>query len=503
MNNNTEIYMLVNSLTKSEKRYFSLFAKRHVLGSENEYVTFFRTICFTSNCNDEIIKHKLNVQGQNIKIFKSKKRQLFGLIMKSLTHFHMNGDILKDVFNYSKLLLAVEKNLLNEASGIIASLKDSLYLNENYILLLDVLNIEVSILHKNPEVEGFFKQLSSILNEKKRVLSLVVLDTKLQRIHNELYYLTLISTKINYSTLKAKVKFLLKNKTLNEQQKFASVSSLSYTLRINSAGHYLLGDLKKSFQARKKLADSLINNPRYSTAKPEEFFVALYNCIGAALSSKQQKIAEVYLQVFEQSIGSIGARNKNHYLMMFYPIKISYYLEFKYYKSGLKFLQENGTMENFTIRSKDDLHRVITTWYLILLHYHTGNIRKVNYLLNLLVGGKKPDRLFEFIRVAHVLRLIIAFEQDKLSRFKEIYKECVELKYVFSSENFLSEFCSILFEIISNRSDTILINGSYKKLRKCIGKASNSQSGKRIFEFFDFSEWLKKNMHITSVRSFN
>ena len=39
-----DLYKLIKSLTKTEKRYFSKFAEKHVIGDQNNYYKLFKVI---------------------------------------------------------------------------------------------------------------------------------------------------------------------------------------------------------------------------------------------------------------------------------------------------------------------------------------------------------------------------------------------------------------------------------------------------------------------------
>jgi len=44
MKPSTELFDLIRSLSQSEKRYFKVYASKHVIGKENNYVRLFEAI---------------------------------------------------------------------------------------------------------------------------------------------------------------------------------------------------------------------------------------------------------------------------------------------------------------------------------------------------------------------------------------------------------------------------------------------------------------------------
>ncbi|HEV7232582.1 MAG TPA: hypothetical protein VGO45_14695 [Bacteroidia bacterium] len=87
MKPNPEIHELIHSLTKSEKRYFNLFAKRHVIGNENKYIQLFNCIEKQEEYREPAIISQLYKDGKPSN-FASEKIYLRELILKSLKQFH-------------------------------------------------------------------------------------------------------------------------------------------------------------------------------------------------------------------------------------------------------------------------------------------------------------------------------------------------------------------------------------------------------------------------------
>ena len=58
MSNETpnNLFTLIKSLTKSEKRYFAIFSKRHILGSQNKYVLLFDALLLVCKELDSYLK---------------------------------------------------------------------------------------------------------------------------------------------------------------------------------------------------------------------------------------------------------------------------------------------------------------------------------------------------------------------------------------------------------------------------------------------------------------
>jgi hypothetical protein len=87
-----ELHKLIKSLTQSEKRFFKIYASRHVIGEGNNYVKLFDAISDQKNYNEKIIKEKF-AKESFMDRYAAVKNYLHQLILKSMRNFHSASTI--------------------------------------------------------------------------------------------------------------------------------------------------------------------------------------------------------------------------------------------------------------------------------------------------------------------------------------------------------------------------------------------------------------------------
>jgi len=132
------LYLLIKSLTKTEKRYFKLFARMHGGEEDTSYVTLFDTIEEQGAYDESKIKQKLSgtALAKNLAVAKS---YLYKLILKSLLLYGANNDIFEEVvqqFTYGKILY--KKGLHDQALVLIEKAKTKSLENEMFLLAVDI-----------------------------------------------------------------------------------------------------------------------------------------------------------------------------------------------------------------------------------------------------------------------------------------------------------------------------------------------------------------------------
>jgi len=87
-----DLFLLIKSLTKSEKGHFKKYASKHVIAGENKYIKIFNAIERQKAYNEAELKEKFRDESL-LKSFAPFKVYLFDLILKSLTVFHANRSV--------------------------------------------------------------------------------------------------------------------------------------------------------------------------------------------------------------------------------------------------------------------------------------------------------------------------------------------------------------------------------------------------------------------------
>ena len=113
------LFDLIKALNKSEKRYFTLFASRHVIGGKNNYLKLFEIIDDQKEYDeDELLR--LFPKTPALKNLRLNKDYLFKLILKSMRSFNSQKNMemqLKEMLDNIDFLF--EKGFYAECEKIV------------------------------------------------------------------------------------------------------------------------------------------------------------------------------------------------------------------------------------------------------------------------------------------------------------------------------------------------------------------------------------------------
>ena len=86
-----ELHELIHCMDMQEKRYFKLFATRHVIGEENKYLRLFDVIAEMPECDDDFVRKQFK-NDYIARHYPVAKQYLFKLIQRALIHYRDNDD---------------------------------------------------------------------------------------------------------------------------------------------------------------------------------------------------------------------------------------------------------------------------------------------------------------------------------------------------------------------------------------------------------------------------
>jgi tetratricopeptide (TPR) repeat protein len=119
-----KLFLLVKSLTKSEKRYFSIFTQMHIKGDDNDYMKLFKEFERQEVLNEQIIRENLSDE-KLMAHYAVTKSYLYDLILKAMRSYSKHSpdkkvlDLLQDAeFLYSKGIFDQALTLIEKAKEI-------------------------------------------------------------------------------------------------------------------------------------------------------------------------------------------------------------------------------------------------------------------------------------------------------------------------------------------------------------------------------------------------
>jgi hypothetical protein len=277
MKPSTELFQLIKSLSKSEKRYFKLASS--LQSGEKNYMKLFDAIERQDEYDEPYLKNKF-AKETFIKHLPSEKNHLYNLILKSLRGFYADksaGAILQEQLRNIELLF--DKALYKECSKLIRKAKKIAYDYEKYYFLLDLIDWEKILVEEEYSRGNFSKDLNKLVQEE---------SDSLEKLRNMAEYQILYS-QINYAIrrggfTRSKEEKLTVQKISGHH--LIKGKNTALTTKAATACYYIKGmcastemDVDLAFDNFTKVVKIMEDNPTVMQELPKRYVKALNNLL--------------------------------------------------------------------------------------------------------------------------------------------------------------------------------------------------------------------------------
>jgi hypothetical protein len=164
-----DLHRLLHSLTQAEKRYVKIFASRHLIGEQNNYMLLFDAVLDQDEYNEEKLKIKLKT-----KHLSSEKNYLFRFVLKSMRTFHAEKNVEKQLKEaLLDIRFLIDKRIYDVAVKELEKAKKLAYEFDKFLVLIEILALERAIVTEKQSKE-VRKRINEINEEAKRVLEKLI-----------------------------------------------------------------------------------------------------------------------------------------------------------------------------------------------------------------------------------------------------------------------------------------------------------------------------------------
>jgi hypothetical protein len=491
-----ELHKLVNSLSQSEKRFFKIYASRHVIGNENGYVQLFNAIASQKTYNEKALKEKF--KGENfIRRLPAVKNYLHLLIIRSMRSFHAASTI--DV-ELKEMLIDIDflyqKGLYKQCEKIYKKAEKLAFETDKKTRLLEILEWKAKLMqvrNKESEQENFHKM---IFSEESRILDSIRLSLELK---SEVLDVFSLIRKKGFARSSKDLELM---QTLVDKYKKLNYSKLSFNDKyylnyIRTVYYTSSGDNNKSFVYTKRNIDLLESIPeKLREEEFEKYLVSLNNLVVNYIHL--QRISETGPYI--KKIRSLATHNIRENILLWitsYKLIFGVSIRSADYEQAERIAAEVATGIDFyfdKIPSTD----IVTFKYNTAIVYfanlkHSKAIKALNEIIN---DNDNEHSLRDDIQsFARIMRLIVFWEKGEqemlpyaaLSAYRFLYKR----KRLYKFENIVLQFIREKLPDIDTSAKQI---AAFKELKLKLEEILKDPLEKKVLDYFDFITWIESKV---------
>jgi len=503
MKKNSNAFVIIKSLTMSEKRYFKIFSERHTIGDQNKYLLLFDLIDKLEAEDDNILKAELKKLGINSDFLSADKNYLYNLILRSLNIFHSAKTYNLEI---KEILISIEilfhKGLYHECLKLISKAELLADECENFQLSIDLLIWKKKCsgyslgLKKAAEVNLLIDKYIRLLNNLKKITDLYY-ESNLLQANNEKYSKQIVINKLE--------KILL-NKELTSEKNALSFSAKIFYYLIFSNYYYAIDNKAKEYEHLQKLIDLINQSKTYAQENPLDY-VSIYNRL---LNIKKHFPNSNFfedIKILQEFTKQVQFRKEVINERVFIHSNTH---ELEFYLIGNDF--DKALSKSINIEKEiNKLQLEIEPYHLIYFYYlnailliYVGQFNKaLKYVNKVLNDFEVEERPQVYLRV-EILNAIIHYE---LHNYELVNSICMKILKKNKTNNLLIKFENNLLEAllkISN-SDQFSFKNEFTVLKSLISEKQSTKGNKKIIQnslIENYEKWIVaklKKKHVNDL----
>lgn len=482
-----DLFELIRTMDKTEKRYFVLNSS-NVKRSRKIYLELFKALDKEKNYNEKEFKRKYKNE-KFCRNFAFNKNHLYGLIIRSLTDYSYSSKADGKMHAMiAECWVLFNRALYPKYFRAIAKAKEFAYRHEKYGYLLQILDMERIIIPKKLiQVQKADEIMNEASEASGKMMKIFEYGKTSSLLLNNFRYYGLSRDKEQSLVLDRILKENLPD-TENEIQSNRALEGYWRVIEILSG---IKGDNEKRYEALLKRYEIVQNDPYpfkdYILNYPVNILYALIEC---CLPMNKAEEAEYFMSKLYREI-----KNEKYSLDDFEIFREFLYLRI-YLKKGEqdKAVKLIPKLEKILTKFKDKLQ--IDTELSILYHITVCRLEEKNYTkalqaANKLISHPLLNKRSDYECYIKIIYLIIHFELKNYELLKHLlistYRYLCKHEKLFKTEQLVIDFIRKLQKVKTD--DDLVFN--FRILSKNLKLIKEDNYEKNAFEYFDLLKWVE------------
>lgn len=420
MHKNEDLFLLISTLSKSEKRYFKLFAAKSGSREAKHSILLFDAIeKQASKRNKKIKKYNESAVLDKIsgsipaKQFSASKVYLYNMILKSLHLFQAGvAEEVQEQLHYVKILH--DRNLHHQSYEVIAKAKKIAKKYELQTHLLELYDLEkIMLQHVESKSSSLIKMTREMIREEDAIIARM--NRTRQYKNFSIKFLSMPYKSDAYRHTETRVLFKELNRTakVNKGIKAEDFNETFYRLKAYEFYYSRNEDHLNSYQFTKQIIQLLESNPEQISLSPFRYIGSINNHLLNCRRSGKYKELKDGINAMRTTASTL---NQSYSFLHTFVFQSSYVFELKMYIDTGQYDKASGVIQviNDSIRKYynkiSDLYKLIFYFNFSLVYFGLGDFKNALYWNNSELNHLAIISYENNKRSATILNLIIHYE---------------------------------------------------------------------------------------------
>lgn len=487
------LYELIQSLTKSEKRYFKLLSSRHTIGEENNYIVLFDYIDKMEEY-DEVLLFEHFKGEAFLNRFSITKKRLYDHLLSSLDTFYSNSSL--DAQLYRALHSAdilYNKSLYDQCRRVLLSAQKLAFKNERFAILMEISKRQKKLLESNGYSDVKNENIEEIVSNDLNYLQSLMDNAKLWNLKSELFIELSRRGVTRSKEQRESFERIIEKLKDSVDASLLSVENLYLYNHISSAYHYAIRNYSECIISLNDNIQLLESSESYLAEHPNTYFSGLTNAIYVS-----------------EKLGDYHYANQLLQRLKLFPSKYSITLS---EDLQIKLFSSTSSIELSSLTARGDFHaakklipmiedglrlygdkispqrKAFLEFKFAAIYLGTHDFSQGLKWVNSILNDSRLDSNEDILAFTHLLDLVFHLE---LKHDQLIPYAIKSTERFLKSRNILHSFEKVMLRFISKllKAKDIFENESiWKELQLELSELKQDVQQNVGLEYFDFESW--------------
>lgn len=492
-----DLFDLIHSLTKSEKRYFKVFSTLH--SGQKNYLKLFDAIEKQKNPDEERLKKKLAGEAlvRNIHVA---KKYLLDLLLKSMRSYHsgkLSGPLMEDLLSDMKFLYW--KGLTSNCEKLLQKAIETAERSDDLSTSLKLIHWERKLLMgSDADLQNKEKKSDELLKEENGILKKIENVSEYATLSNKILLLHQKEGVARKQITVSLVDKIMKHPLLKNEKQALSKGAREWFYNIYSIAEYIKHDFKKSLEYKEKLL-SVIESDEYANNNPHGYIFALHDVLVAncLLNNFNKKFYDTLTKLksfpFSKYVGKSNQEEiKLKVFSLSVPIELYACKSTGAFTDALKLVPSiEKQLDTYRGKMRDiDLFDIYELLFQIC--FIVNDLRQAQKWVNKMSTELNNENREDVQAVIRVINLITLYELKKWDDvefvLRSAYRHLAKNKRLYNFEKSILSFIRNRIPSVGDKTkDASLI---FTRLKKELLELMKDPKEAVFAEHFDFISWL-------------
>ena len=496
---NDDLLALIQSLNQTEKRYFKIFAQRHVIGKSNAYIELFEAVELAGRkgeFDEAAIRKKLSkvIPSNSYAVIKN---YLYNLILKSMRAYHEDDTTTHTITQrMMDIEFLMNKGHFDKALKMLKSAKQAAReLNRNF-LLIEILSIQRRLMRHTMEKssEATLQESSA---EEMACLNKIAVELKYHHLYDQLYVMLQKYYQFRDEKLLKRVGAIMNNELLLDINKAISFESLIMFHLIHSDHAHLTGDAHQSKFHRHEIIKAYETFPKMQQDESLRYVNSLNNYLASCFQLNDlQEVQQTLIKV--KSLVPANLEEESQIFKNSVYLELLFYIQTNQFEAGKKLVPEiQAGLKKFG--SKLPKGRILTIYYNVaVLFFVLESFDECLDWINEIIFGEWEKVRQDIQDSAKILQIILHYELGNVelldSLMRSTRRHLKDSDRLYEIETLLLQLVKKLLRSPGKKERTSHLQAAQKKLKEITGKSDYTVTGTEEIQL-----WMDSRIKLKSI----